>query len=69
MISAFQSREFGFGFAITPEQLKKVNEKRVGERYVDKEAAKLKRGKIQKEPLISSPFYIKFEYSAQKEGY
>ena len=30
MISAMMSREFGWGFELTPEQLAKVNEKRAG---------------------------------------
>ena len=35
MISAFQSREFGFGLDLTKEDLVKVNQQRVG-RYCDK---------------------------------
>jgi hypothetical protein len=38
MISAFQSREFGFGLNLTKEDLVKVNQQRVG-RYCDKETA------------------------------
>ena len=69
MISAFQSREFGFGMELSSEQLQQVNKKRNGEDYIDKSAAVLKRGTSQKQPLTSSPFYIEFEYGAQKEGY
>ena len=69
MISAFQSREFGFGRPLTEDELRRVNEKRKGEKYVDTEAAVLKRGTADKQPLTSSPFYVEFEYGAQKEGY
>jgi hypothetical protein len=40
MISALQSREFGFGLPLIEEQLKVVNEARVGEHYKDTEATK-----------------------------
>ena len=39
MLSAFQSREFGFGFEMTPQQLEEVNRKRSNEHYVDTNAA------------------------------
>jgi hypothetical protein len=40
MLSAFQSREFGFGFALSKEQLEEVNHIRKGQKYKDEEAAK-----------------------------
>ena len=43
MISAFQSRELGFGRLLAVEELKKVNEKRENEKYLDKGAALLKK--------------------------
>ena len=39
MISAFQSREFGFGLDIEEEDLRGINESRKGKKYEDKEAA------------------------------
>jgi hypothetical protein len=36
MVSAFQSREFGFGFVMSPEQLQEVNNARGGKKYKDK---------------------------------
>ena len=39
MISAFQSREFGFGLEITAHDLQRVNATRVGRKYVDVRAA------------------------------
>ncbi len=48
MISMFQSREFGFGLEISDEDLKKVNEWRRGQHYLDESAAKGKRGKVKK---------------------
>jgi hypothetical protein len=69
MISAFVSREFGFGFELTNEQLQEVNAKRVGEKYKDETAAKNKHGTDLKQPLTTSPFYLEFEYGASFEGY
>jgi hypothetical protein len=69
MISAFVSREFGFGFELTTEQLQEVNAKRVGEKYKDETAAKKKHGTELKQPLTTSPFYLEFEYGASFEGY
>jgi hypothetical protein len=40
MISAFQSRELGFGMVLTKGQLDEVNFLRRGKKYIDKEAAK-----------------------------
>ena len=64
VISAFQSREFGFGQEVTDEQLKKVNEKREGQKYKDITAAievgAHKQGL--KPPLTKSPFVQWFEY-------
>jgi hypothetical protein len=39
MVSAFQSREFGFGVVVSEEQLKEVNEKRKNVQYKDLKAA------------------------------
>jgi hypothetical protein len=69
MISAFQSREFGFGLEISEEDLKKVNEARVGQKYLDEAAANAKRGTVEKKELKNSPFIIEFEYGANNEGY
>ena len=72
MISAFKSREFGFGFELTTEQLKRVNEFRRcrgRDQYSDVHAAKLKHGNSKKNDLQSSPFVRKFQYGANAEGY
>ena len=61
MISAFQCCEFGFGHPLTKEELEQVNQKRVGETYMEEDAVMLNQGKKEKEPLTSSPFYIEFE--------
>jgi hypothetical protein len=39
MVSAFQNREFGFSFIMSPEQLQQVNNARRGKKYKDKEVA------------------------------
>jgi hypothetical protein len=71
MISALQSREFGFGLLVTDEQLKEINEKRKHEKYKDliaaAEAAGTRDGT--KKPLERSPFVRTFEYGADSEGY
>ena len=69
MISALQSREFGFGLPLTEEQLKVVNDARVGEHYKDAEAAKKYKGGTLKGKLHTSPFIVEFEYGASNEGY
>ena len=56
MISAFQHQTFGFGRPMNGEELQKVNEKRAGGQYLDKDAAILKHGTKNKQPLTSSPF-------------
>ena len=67
MISAFVSREMGFGYGISKEDLVKVNEKRQGKHYSDEEAAKkIKGNSSMKTPLTGSPFVVKFEYGANK---
>ena len=58
MISAFQSREFGFGMNITDEELQKINETRRGEKYADEAAAIAKRGTADKKDLKHSPFIM-----------
>jgi hypothetical protein len=69
MISAFVSREFGFGFYLSPEDLEKVNRKREGTKYSDEDAAKKIRGNSSKAPLTESPFVVEFEYGANNQGY
>ena len=75
MVSAFQSREFGFGMAsiISDKVLSKVNKKRSSKRfgtYFDKNAAIISQKGEVKEPLTSDPFIRLFEYgnSDGKEG-
>jgi hypothetical protein len=69
MISAFQSREFGFGLDLTPDLLQEVNVTRQGKSYEDSKAAISKRGNAAKQPLTSTPFVIKFKYGANNDGY
>ena len=69
MISAFQSREFGFGMEICEEDLRKINERRRGQKYVDETAAVSKKGTALKKDLKNSPFVVEFEYGANNEGY
>ncbi len=51
MISASQSREFGFGMKITEEDLARINRYREGKEYIDVDAAKTKRGTTKKHHL------------------
>ncbi len=39
MINAFQSREFGFGFDLTPDLLQEVNFTRQGKSYEDSKSS------------------------------
>ena len=69
MISAFQSREFGFGLQITEEEMRRVNLSREGKRYCDEEAAKKYRNGPMKQKLESNPFVFEFSYGANNDGY
>jgi hypothetical protein len=69
MISAFQSRELGFGMALTKEQLDEVNYLRRGKKYTNEEAAKKYTGNAQKTDLLCSPFVFEFDYRASNKGY
>ena len=52
MISAFVSREFGFGLKLSQEQLQKINQARQGTKCSDEAAAKeTSGGKANKQPL------------------
>jgi hypothetical protein len=66
MISAFQSREFGFGMALNEDQLKEVNKYREGKLYTDQDTAMATR---QHKPLTTSPFIQEFEYGKNNDGY
>ena len=57
MISAFQSREFGFCLEISEEDLKKVNKARVGQKYLDEAAANAKRGTVEKKRIKKLTIY------------
>ena len=56
MLSSFVSRNDGFNFDLTKDQLKVVNESRKGQHYKDVQAAELKRGNSEKKDLEPSPF-------------
>jgi hypothetical protein len=68
MMSAFVSREFGFGMVLSAEDLQKVNEHRQGKDCSDGLAAMDKRGAAAKQPLGSSPFVVQFECGINAEG-
>ena len=69
MISAFQSRDFGFGHPLTEQQLQAINESRRGKNYYDTEAAERILGHTTKLDLKTSPFTIEFEYGQNNQGY
>jgi hypothetical protein len=69
MISAFVSREVGFGLKLCQEQLQKVNLARRGTKHSDEAAAKETRGgNANKQPLAESPFVVEFECGANNQG-
>lgn len=71
MVSAFQSREFGFGFrALTSDELRKINQTRQGKEYTDKEAAiRLGCEDGIKRLMDKHPFVLEFGYGASSQGY
>ena len=56
MISAFQSSEIGFGYQLTVEQLRTVNEIREGQHYQDGDSTIEVNDRTDKLPLTESPF-------------
>jgi hypothetical protein len=70
MISAFQSREFGFGLDMTWESdLSEVNRRRQGVKDWDTQAAMDTRKTEYNEPLTTSPFFWEFEYEQNADSY
>ena len=72
MVSAFQSRAFGFGLPyLDEEELEMVNEHRRGKKYADKDAAEEVLGKAEKDDLESDPLVREFSYgnAEGKQGY
>jgi hypothetical protein len=73
MISAFQSREFGFGFQeVTDEELARINSYRreTKPKYEDEEAAMEVLKTANKAPLTKElNFVYEFDYGKNKEGY
>jgi hypothetical protein len=66
MVSAFQSREFGWGMDITDEQMVRINDKRMGEEYFDAVAANDVNGTSRKPQLTMLPFICLFEFGGGK---
>ena len=69
MLSAFQSRETGFGMKLSALQLDEINEMRRGKNYVDIDAAIAVNGQATKKDLKESPFVVYFELGSNNEGY
>ena len=69
MISAFQSRETGFGLVISQLQMDEINQTRQGKTYVDIDAAMAIHGQAAKKDLKQSPFVVYFELGSNNEGY
>ena len=71
MLSAFVSREFGFGRELSKEELDKVNHERRGanKTYIDKQAA-IEILKSTQKPLLTESPLVKYLYiGANNEGY
>ena len=69
MVSAFQSRTFGFGRDMTVDELAKVNERRRGTRYKSSASAKEVQGHDYKKALKESPLVRYFLIGANNDGY
>ena len=68
MVSAFQSRDLGWGMELPEESIQQINDKRRGEVYFDREAAKAVNDCQLKKDLIESPLVRTFDYGGSK-GY
>jgi len=69
MISAYQSRELGFGVKWNQERLDEINFIRRGTKYFDGEAAKNTKGNAMKTDLLCRLFVFEFDYGASNKGY
>jgi hypothetical protein len=69
MVSAFQSRQLGFGRPMTTVELDAVNLYRQGKEYWDKEAALEVHKQTAKRPLKESPFLRSIIVGANNDGY
>jgi hypothetical protein len=69
MISAFVSRDSGFGLPLTEDQLALINAYRHGKEYIDKAAALEIYKSVKKQPLTESPFVRSLLIGASKGGY
>ena len=69
MISAFVSRDSGFGLPVSPEQLNTINLLQQGTKYIDKVAATQILSSVAKPPLKESPFVRDLLIGATKGGY
>ena len=69
MLSAFQSRETGFGVQISRIQMEEINEGRQGQNYIDLDAAIAIHGQVGKKNLQESPFVVSVKLGANNKGY
>ena len=69
MISAFVSRDTGFGMSMTDRELAIVNALRQGANYIDGTAALEVYKHTRKQPLTQSPFVRNLLIGATKGGY
>ncbi len=73
MISAFQSREFGFGLKLSLAEIQQINQFRSEKRplYAEAESAIKINSAAIKKPITDSAFILFFEYDygSGKEGY
>ena len=70
MLSAFVSREFGFGRDLSEDELAKINhEQRIGKTYIDTQAA-MEVLKTTEKPLLTESPFVRYLYiGANNEGY
>ena len=66
MVSAFQSREFGWGMDIAEEQMVGINEMRMGKEHFDMVANDVN-GSAQKPPLTASPIVCLFDFGGRNK--
>ena len=70
MISAFVSRDFGYGYNLTPQQLMMVNEFQTknGGNYIDEDAAKIVNNNIKKRSLPHHPLLLSSNLEPTNKG-
>jgi hypothetical protein len=69
MVNAIMSREFGFGFELSLQDLTAINLCKEGNQYADEQSTMSLFGNANKKHLPKSPFICTLEIGIRNDGY